>query len=359
MPPVSAHLATDRAGHRSRRWRIMRGLRSLAFDAGLRSVAFCSTRTLDGVASVTRSSEGCSWSGLQRCKSPHACPRCSLDLAHRNASTVERIETAAREKGLAIDLVTLTHPHERGDSLDDCIDWVLGCWSRLWRSSSFRAKMLAHGFIGAIRAFEATHTANGWHCHLHVALVRRADGAADSSRVLVERWLALDRTRRASAQDVQFNVGAVADYVGKGSMRLGAELAAGNATKTAANGGRSPLQIAEAACAGDKQAMRLWREWITATKGRRAWHIIARASLQQALSLDIIEAQEPDDSTLQPIAQFDAAQFQTIRAHRAETLVLCLFEQFPGCRLQELPPKTLSEFLDWFAARHAGDPPFL
>ena len=363
VPPLTAATvapASERQGHRARRWRIMRSLRGLALASGLRSVAYCSTTAIETGATVSRTADGCAWTGLQRCKSPHACPRCSLDIAKRNAATVQALEEAAKAKGLAVDLVTLTHPHTATDSLETMLGNVLGAWSNLWRSSSFRARMKSAGFVGAVRAFEATHGAAGWHVHLHVA-VFRSHASEQSSQLLIERWLSSDLTRSRKAQDVQWNVGDVAAYVGKGSMRLGAELSAGNATKQGKGGNRSPMQLAEAVASkrSDPATVNLWREWLTSTKGRRAWHVIGRKALEAALGVSVAEATEPDNEVLSPVAVFTLEQWATIRAQRSEAFVLTMFETYPDCRLHYLAPSELGEFLLWVLEHHGADPPFV
>jgi hypothetical protein len=131
------------------------------------------------------------------------------------------------------------------------------------------------GYIGEIRALEATVGANGWHPHLHVLLfTSRALNVAeldDLRAYYLCRWsrsvVRFGYREPTAEHGVTIVESHRDDYLAK--MGLADELANG-AIKEARSGSRTPLQVlADFADTGDAPDLDSWREWVLAMHGAR------------------------------------------------------------------------------------------
>jgi len=129
---------------------------------------------------------------------------------------------------------------------------------------------------GWVRALEVTHGVNGWHPHLHVALLTKA--LTDAERVHLRAWLfwrwrsTVERaglgtvSRRAFLVERAEKAIQAGEYVAK----WGADSEIAKAVcKVARGASRSPWQLLKDAEAGDGRAAFLFREYAGAFKGAR------------------------------------------------------------------------------------------
>lgn len=310
------------------------------------------------------------YSGLTYCGNVWSCPRCSAVVAMERSLQIARAVAECQRAGGQVHFLTLTLRHHRGDRLEDLFGFLHAGWRRVAGSSSWsgaswetetgeRRSSLGDrdrfGVGGSVRIIESTVSrpgfgGHGWHLHMHVLLFTmgslavglRPDyqvvltrmlgrsAAVDESWLartvfhcrLAQRWSrgvtkAGGRVPGAAGVDLRTVTDGGLEYIG-GYMakstydvatRLGAEVAAGDVTKTAheaANvspfgllaeliadgprfGFRTPrrweivkdgddldlidITSGEATRIEPPGAWRLWSEWEQATSGRRqiAW----------------------------------------------------------------------------------------
>ena len=213
--------------------------------------------------------------GLIRCGSWSACPVCSALIAMHRAAEVRRIAEAHRVAGGSLYLLTLTLPHDQGDRLEPLYHAVADSYRYVRSGASWLEQKERIGYVGEIRALEATVGSNGWHPHLHVLLfTSRALGAAELDELrayFLRRWSASLVRFGYRAPTAEHGVTIVEshrnDYLTK--LGLADELVKG-ATKRAGDESRSPLEVlADFAATGEVADCDLWREWLLAMHGAR------------------------------------------------------------------------------------------
>lgn len=170
----------------------------------------------------------------------------------------------------------------------------------------------AHGVLGWIRTWDATHGRNGWHPHLHMVLfVSGAPAEADVAHFedrLHERWTRAvqERGHRSPSREHGIRLeratladdGALARYLMKiegerSGGRVALELMRGD-LKAGRAGGRTPLDVLSSFLrTGDLADLDLWREWERVTRGRRfsVWSrgLKARVEVEDRDDQDIME----------------------------------------------------------------------
>ena len=252
------------------------------------------------------------YAGLQTCGSVWACPCCSERiLAGRADELLRAIDTHQRDGG-AVLMLTLTMRHRRDQGL-------AGLWDALgeaWRSASSGSRSVRDHLrdVQWVRRVESTHGRNGWHVHVHALLF--VDPATDPDPIgeaMFAAWakrltsLGLDAPAAGPGMQIKrldlANAAAeVAEYLAKGQFetadeaRRRAALELASTSKLARGRNRSPMQVlADFVARGEADDAELWREWETASKGRRAltWSRGARDHLLQ----------DDDEATDEELAQ--------------------------------------------------------
>lgn len=232
---------------------------------------------------------GAHFSGLERCGSIWACPVCSAIIRAARAREIALALERAHERGHGVAFVTLTLRHTAADSLALNLDHLLEAWRRLqsWQAWRKLSKRLRH--LGTIRAVEITVGSNGWHPHAHLALiferplseVERASFEGELAAIwqrAVEkvggRLPSLEHgvnVKLADGDGVQIAgyLGKVQETVGKQRLKIAQELARGD-LKHGRAGSVTPFELLDDET-GSRRTRALWFEYVTATKGRRAF----------------------------------------------------------------------------------------
>lgn len=169
-------------------------LRSILLSTSLRRSRVCECRTRpspsDYVAGLYRSDGGARYLGLIQCESLH-CPVCGRYRAAVEAHVAGVLLRSALDAGHFVYLVTLTVAHTAADDLASVVHRLLAAW-RQFQQGHLRDAWsgLGRDRVGAIRRLEITYSsANGFHPHLHVALVLRRDvPPSDLAALLDARW---------------------------------------------------------------------------------------------------------------------------------------------------------------------------
>jgi hypothetical protein len=110
---------------------------------------------------------GAKFSGLSYCGSIWLCPVCAKVVAPSRVNEVYTAMSKNAKSGGQSLFVTFTQPHFAIDSLKSLIQIQSKALSGLKSDRRYKEAVKKYGFIGEIRAFEITHTSNGWHPHIH------------------------------------------------------------------------------------------------------------------------------------------------------------------------------------------------
>jgi hypothetical protein len=207
--------------------------------------------------------------GVATCDSPWICPVCSPSLAERRGEALARTLSHFMSFGFRVAHAVLTIRHARGMPLDDVFRALNDAWRFMTKDRAFRPYWQGLGFA---RGVEITLGPNGWHPHIHVALVipperdphvlKEALWEAWSRAVLEVGWLPSDRaaysyTLVESDADVQ----EVGRYVSKTSSGWGVGPEVTGGVRKDSKGGLSPFTLLGAAWWGyleDPESMRSW-----------------------------------------------------------------------------------------------------
>jgi len=206
--------------------------------------------------------------GLMTCGSPWICPVCAPTLAEQRGEALARTLEYFHRIGFRIVHVVLTVRHTRGEALADVFKALADAWRRMGKSRAFRPHWEGLGYA---RSVEITFGKNGWHPHIHLALVvpperdpyalREALWQAWSGAVLEVGWA--PSSRDAYFYDIverSEDISEVAHYVAKTTnWGIGPEITGGVRKKSTE--GLVPFQLLGAAWWGyleDPESMASW-----------------------------------------------------------------------------------------------------
>ena len=284
-------------------------------------VATCGRFPISGEPIAVRRAPGGAHhvAGVQSCGSVWACPCCAPKVRARRAQELDDALRAHLDTGGGALLVTVTLPHDRDEALDAVWSRLGACWTRLMAGRG-PEQLRGFGWVGTVRSVEVTHGANGWHVHAHAVLFLTAPvDLVDQARLLL--WLR-GRWGRVTGAELDGHAvdvrviehpdAAVAAYVTGWSA--GAELARGDVKR--ARGGRSPMQLLTDAAEGDQGAWRAFREFLTASKGKRAvvWSRGLRGRLlgdEDGPSDDQVAAETTPDAVV--VAHIDPSAWRVLQ----------------------------------------------
>lgn len=310
--PVALKTPSDGSEKRLLRWELQRSARQLLGTQ--HRIGVChrvQVQDLDGNGVRVfqcKDSEATYYRGLMICANIWACPVCSAKISERRREELERAISSVTASGGGVYHMLLTIPHTRKDKPLGLVADLLKAYERLC-SGKYRLSALVPGYLGFVRALEVTHGENGWHPHLHVLVFTEtalSPSQVDLMRhVLWAKWEArvlkitgkspsrqafsfdpavhgsFEQTNFVTVESEAVHVCPVTGYVTKFGTdreieeivqrrRWGAadELTRANAKKSGRAGGRSPWQLLADFQEGDIHAGMLWKEFITAFKGR-------------------------------------------------------------------------------------------
>lgn len=266
--------------------------------------------------------------GLQTSGSVWASPLCALKISRARADEVATAAKNWKSTGQkhSLEFLTLTVRHDKTQSLAQVWGAVSAGWRGVtqgaaWRGTARHAgDKAAYGIAHYTRAAEVTHGAHGWHVHLHVLLfltkqLSEAERKGLSKRIF-SRWkngvVRAGFSAPTSKNGIKLETAittqdcnALGAYLAKGAVAsIGAEIASGQQKRARGKTSRTPFQILEdiatayeekRPCAEDFQ---LWREWETASWGRRqlTWSRGAKKALGV---LDLSDAQVMEKDQLE------------------------------------------------------------
>lgn len=307
-------------------------------------VARCSWTLGQTVGVMHDGARPAGYAGLERCSSIWACPHCSATIRAGRAAEIEQAVTAHQATGGSVVFFTGTVRHHAGDALTDTLGQVLDSWSRLRRNKSWRTMKSRYGIAHYIRSIEVTGNfsaeGHGWHPHCHSLLFLDGDITEEQLQALradlfhywtsaVEALGGKKPTEKGlDLQKCDKKGKVLARYVGKIQEKkrwtAGAELARFDA-KSGRGESISPFELLDddSSISPGRRAV-LWREYYSATKGRRA--ITWSRGLKK-----LYEIGEKDDEEILDDAESTvlvwrtpARVFRAVRRENVENLAVAL-----------------------------------
>lgn len=253
------------------------------------------------------------YAGLQTCGSVWACPVCAAKIAERRRVEVLAAMTAHQAQGGCVNMLTLTAPHQRSDSLVDLLAKQAKALRAFWTDRKAIEVFKEMGTIGQIRALETTHGRlspknNGWHPHYHVLMFQGSgvDLARFSHNQMTDwqvrlylRWSACCVRHGLGEPNYKHGIKLddgtkASNYISKWGLED--EITKGH-TKKALHG-ETPFDLLRAYLANgsDKQAAALFSEFAKAFKGKRQLHwshgLKARFAIEESTDDQIAERVE-------------------------------------------------------------------
>ncbi len=236
------------------------------------------------------------YTGLAVCGNLAVCPVCGPKIRHGRGREIARAAHAHQQAGGGLLFVTLTAPHDRSMSLDDCWDLIRLAFGEVMRGRHRATLRDRFGVRGFVRATEVTHGRAGWHVHQHLLLFVD-EPWADLGRVTeLWRWIHERWARRivahggrppSLARGVQVipcreDNTALAAYLASVNGGIAAEVTREDGKSARAPGSRTPMQVlADHADHEDPADWQVWKEWVQGSFGRRLieWSSGLRAAL--------------------------------------------------------------------------------
>lgn len=305
-------------------------------------------------------------SGAFRCDSGWLCTVCAPQRGKERAEKILEVfdHVRAFRDGRMV-MCTLTVRHNRGHALADLRKVVQQASVAARQGAPWNRRKERHQIFGVISAPEVTWSAaNGWHFHVHTALLLRGsdEDAQQLGEWFVERYLRAVQAAGYSAlidgQDVAVirSEKRLAEYIAKGVNRnrdMAWEMA-GQATKQACADSLHPFDILEKA-SGDVAMKALWLEYASAVKGMKS--CVVTKGIADALG---IEPEEDDDRPgEEPEAESDAVgtlpaeTWNTLMRRRLASSVLTLLEDGGAAGWEEVRRRAFA----WAAGHDDRRPP--
>lgn len=307
------------------RWEMQTAARQLIAHRRLNQ---CYRVPVDEVRVWRRPTSATYYRGLRVCGMVWACPVCAAKIAERRRVELVTAMDAHKLAGGSVLMMTLTVPHTREDAAFSLLARLLKAY-RAFSSGKRAWGVLLPGYVGSVRALEVTHgQANGWHPHLHVLVFLAGEVKPDDyTDVLLAQWAKV--TKRHGLADVnahglRLDDGAqAARYASKWGLED--EMTKAHIKQGRKGGNRTPWALLADYTAGDKGAAHLFREFVTAFKGKSQlqWSrgLKARFSLDEDKTDEQLAAEKVDALDLL-VARFTPEDWKLIRTHELRGQVL-------------------------------------
>ena len=113
------------------------------------------------------------YTGLQRCRSPWACPHCTAEVMARRAARIVAAIEQFKEQGKLAFMVTLTIRHWWGVPGATIYGILRKAWHNVMIASrngydSLKSYLSGYGDFDFVNAYDWTWGRNGWHPHIHM-----------------------------------------------------------------------------------------------------------------------------------------------------------------------------------------------
>jgi len=300
------------------------------FERSQTRTATCGLKALGSSVTVTRNmtSKGhttASVIGVETCSSMWSCPVCSAKIGYgRRDEVVKGLQNWRRiSPNNRVLFMTLTFRHNSTQSLEFLWDSLTIAWRKLLQGRGWQRIRNHYGIRSMIRAVEVTHGANGWHVHLHVALLLSGTVETDNLQdEIYGRWSYLLADLGLSSLpgigvDIRrsYDESGLGQYMTKIAQELtGAALKSGRTSRT-------PFAIlaslAERTSEDPDRDLALWIEYMTVSKGRHG--VVWGTGLRQYLHID--ETTDEQLAHLEP----QSIELDSIRVSSRMWTKICIY----------------------------------
>ena len=279
-------------------------------NSTLKGLSKCDRVRWSPFVQVWLTSEGVAFLGVSRCSSVWACPSCAQRIRRSRSRELGAGLRQWVSDGHGVVFATLTVPHSAVMPLKPLFAAVTSAWNSVVTDFGVRAlrKRLPFRYV---RSLEVTSGDNGWHPHLHNALLFDRPLSRDEvleldaecfrawSSAVVRLGLAPPsrsygvRMVRVGKLDGAENVGR---YVAK-IEGLSAELVRLDSKES--RKGHAPFQLLREVAGGNSDLVPKWYEYENASRGRRAlsWSQGCREALALGVEASDEELSDPAASS--------------------------------------------------------------
>lgn len=142
---------------------------------------------------LDRAHDAAHYGKLVTCGSVWACPVCCVKIQQRRRPELASLVSWAYASGYCPQMITLTFPHTKFDSLPDLLSKQAAAFRKLRSGKAWAGFKKRYGFRGLVRSLELTFGANGWHPHTHELWVTdhlSDERQEDFKHELLARWVA-------------------------------------------------------------------------------------------------------------------------------------------------------------------------
>ena len=257
--------------------------------------------------------------GVMRCSSL-SCPVCGPVIRARRNTEIDLLLSRALNEGALVYFLTVTLQHKLGDQLKDIWAMMQGAYSKAWGGRGPKAA----GYLGQVRVIETTYGGNGFHPHIHAAIVFapgtpewRAEGLLTAAGVTYRQGVAaagghVTKGRAGWHVEACRSVSSVVSYLvkiegrAKGDAGLAMELTRGDLKRASVALGRglSQFELLELATAGDTNCARLFSVYERAAYRRQL--ISIGAGLRERYGVEVVTDEEAAVEAIQaePVAVY-------------------------------------------------------
>lgn len=228
-----------------------------------------------------RDSGRISFAGYCRCSSGWACPICTPRNRSRRAELLAADLIGAVVNGRGLVFLTFTLPHDQGTDLVRLFSAVTRAWNDVRNDRAVR-RFFGEWGVEFARCTEVTWGVNGFHPHLHVAVVLSEplsrEQVQELRRVCFAPWCRSVQRSGFRAPRFKFGVhainvlrdahaGAIGKYLAK-IQGLASEMTRMDRKTRGKTIG--PFEILRRAAEGDGQMAAVWHDYEQGTKNRRS-----------------------------------------------------------------------------------------
>lgn len=223
-----------------------------------------------------------SFMGYCRCSSAWACPLCTPRNRRRRSELLAADLIGAVVAGRGLVFLTFTLPHDQGTDLGRLFGAVTRAWNDVRNDRAVRAFFGEYG-VDFARCTEVTWGVNGFHPHLHVAVVLAEpltrEQVQELRRICFAPWCR--SVERSGFRPPKFKFGVHAinclrDVVDPGAIGRYLAKIQGLANEMTRMDRKTrgktigPFEVLRRAADGDPQMAAVWHDYEQGTKGKRA-----------------------------------------------------------------------------------------
>ena len=180
----------------------------------------CGCKCIDkGGIAIMQKEDRTYFSGVSTCSSVWACPVCSNKINEARSKDVSLLLNYYLKAGFSLAMVTLTSQHNKNESCFKVKNKELGSFNKMIASRKYKDLCKQYNFEGYVRALEVTIGVNGWHPHIHLAIIANNTQEAlnEFANSIIQLWVSFNKGTNAGAQDYTpiLDVQGVSDYITK------------------------------------------------------------------------------------------------------------------------------------------------